>query len=143
MRGRRSLVRRYLLLAGVNPRLWFTVQIICKDGTTIQCQDFEAVDSGVLFYQQTPGRREGTEEEEGEEEERGRASGFVPVTELRFVLPDEMVQGVGAQRAAAEQGMPGGMGPGAPPQQGAGMAQQQQTQFPGSPSQRPPESGGR
>lgn len=118
------------------------MHIICKDGTTIQCQDFEAVDSGVLFYQETPGPREGTPEED-EEEERERASGFVPVTELRFVLPDEMVQGVGARRATATEHVAGGMGPGAPPQQGAGMAQQQTQQFPTAPSQRPPESGGR
>ena len=68
-----------------------TVQIICKDGTTIQCRDFEATDSGVLFFLERPGREETEEENEDEEAER-RASGFVPVTELQFVLPDEMTQ---------------------------------------------------
>lgn len=114
-----------------------TVQIICKDGTTIQCRDFEATDSGVLFFLERPGREETEEENEDEKAER-RASGFVPVTELQFVLPDEMTQQGGPQRVGAPEERP------APtPRRGAGMAQQQQLQgFPGSstPSQ-PPQPG--
>ncbi|WP_436912306.1 hypothetical protein [Halosimplex marinum] len=107
------------------------MQVVCKDGTAIQCTDFEAIDSGVLLYQE-PERREtrGDEEEEAEEEER-RAAGFVPITELRFVVPDEMLQAGGRQRAPAPESGRGGAPPGAPTGQG-GMAQQQQVQgFPG------------
>ena len=103
------------------------MQIICKDGTTIQCRDFEATDSGVLFFQEAPSRGE-SENEEEDEAETGRASGFVPIAELRFVLPDEMVQRGGMQRSGVPQGAPSGT-----PSQGAGMAQQQQMQgYPGS-----------
>jgi len=115
------IVRRYLLTLEANHRWCFTVHIICKDGTTIQCRDFRATDSGVLFFQSTPGRRE--EEEEDEEEEAESASGFVPITELKFVLPDEMVGPGTAGRAGVperRQEMP----PGA--QRQTGMAQQQQ-----------------
>ncbi|MDS0261315.1 hypothetical protein NDI56_18095 [Haloarcula sp. S1CR25-12] len=109
------------------------MQIICKDGTTIQCDDFEAIDSGVLFFQETPGRpTEAGEEDEEEEAEDRKADGFVPVTEVHFVLPDEMVQQT-PQRGMQERGQ---MPPGAPAQQGGGVAQQQQMQqFPGGPRQ--------
>lgn len=100
------------------------MHIICNDGTTIQCRDFEATDSGVLFFQETTVRREGDEEEEEEEEaELGSADGFVPIQEVRFVLPDEMVRAsAGAQRAGAPEGSRG-----APPagQPTGGTTQQQ------------------
>jgi len=64
----------------------YTVQVICKDGTRIHCRDFKATDSGVLFFQDAPGEES---DEEQDEEERGSADGFIPVTELRFVLPSE------------------------------------------------------
>jgi hypothetical protein len=122
------------------------VQVICKDGTTIQCQDFEAIDSGVLFYQDRPGRREATtaEDEEAEEEMHERASGFVPITELRFVLSDEMVQQQAAQRSAVpEQGPASQVPPSAPQQRSGRMAQQQQMQqFPDSSSGRTQDFGG-
>lgn len=111
------------------------MQIICKSGTTIQCEDFEAIDSGVLFYQQTPGRQrasEASEEEEEEEEEyeAERASGFVPLAEVQFVLPDAMVQ------QPPQGGMEQQRGQVPPQSQQGGMAQQQQMQqFPGGPSQ--------
>jgi len=110
------------------------VQIICKDGTTVQCRDFEATDSGVLFYQQQPG----TGGEEEDEQATEKASGFVPITELRFVLPDELVKQPTAQRSPAQQqSMPGQAPPGAPRQQAGGRSQQQQIQQqpPGSPQQ--------
>ena len=114
------------------------MQIICKDGTTIQCRDFEAIDSGVLFYQKSTvhGGETGEEDEEEEEEMETGADGFVPITELHFVLPDEMVQQVPGQRAGtAQQGRTAQQPPGTPTQQG-GMAQQQQMQQPpGSPGQ--------
>lgn len=109
------------------------MQIICKDGTTIQCRDFEATDSGVLFFQEAPSRGE-SEDEAGDEAETERASGFVPHVELRFVLPDEMVQRGGTQQSGVPQGVPSG----APPQAG-GMAQQQQMH--GYPGSSPPSSG--
>jgi hypothetical protein len=110
------------------------VQIICKDGTTIQCADFEAIDSGVLFFQDTPSRRaEAGEEEEEEEEEERKADGFVPVTELHFVLPDEMVQQT-PQRGGAQQQARGQVPPGAT-QQGGMSQQQQMQQHPGGPGQ--------
>jgi len=111
------------------------VQIICKDGTTIQCADFEAIDSGVLFFQEPPERpTEGDEHEEEKLEER-KADGFVPITELHFVLPDEMVQQAPQPTGVPEQGR-GSMSQGAPTQQSGGLAQQQQMQqFPRGPGQ--------
>jgi len=131
--------------------LWcFTVQIICKDGTTIQCRDFRATDSGVLFFQETPGRREESEGEDEEEQEEERemdqesASGFVPITELHFVLPDEMVQRrAEAQRAGyPQQSRMGGAPPDAPQQRGQVAQQQQMQQRPGTAPQGPYGSGG-
>lgn len=78
------------------------------------------MDSGVLFFQSTPGRQE---EDEDEEEEAESASGFVPITELKFVLPDEMVgPGTAGRTGVPEprQGMPQSA------QRQSGMAQQQQ-----------------
>jgi len=112
------------------------VQIICKDGTTIQCADFEAIDSGVLFFQEAAAQTAETEEEEEEEEEERKADGFVPITELHFVLPDEMVQQAPQPASIPEQGRAGGVGQGTPTQQGGGLAQQQQMQqFPRGPGQ--------
>jgi len=116
------------------------VQIICKDGTTIQCDDFEAIDSGVLFFQEPTARAsEGEEEEEEEEAEERKADGFVPITELHFVLPDEMVQQTPQQTGVPEQGRGAGTPQGAPTQQGGGRPQQQQMQqqqqFPRGPGQ--------
>lgn len=110
------------------------MQIICKDGTTIQCHDFEAIDSGVLFYREAPGTQ--AEGEDEEDEEDLKADGFVPITEVHFVLPDEMVQQAPAQRGAApEQGRTGQAPPGAPTQQGGLAQQQQMQQFPGGQGQ--------
>lgn len=116
------------------------MQVICKDGTTIQCSDFEAVDSGVLLYQEQGRREARSEDDEEEEEEERRATGFVPVTELKFVLPDEMVGAGGQQTGTAERGR--GTPPGAPMGTGGQIAQQQQMQQqPGDPRQGPPGSG--
>lgn len=86
------------------------MQVICKDGTSIQCADFEAVDSGVLFYQESPQAEEADDDEESEQ----RATGFVPITELRFVLPDELARGA-AQPAPTPQRGAGQPPTGAPP----------------------------
>jgi len=111
------------------------MQIICKDGTTIPCDDFEAIDSGVLFYQEIPShqqtREEGDEGEEEEQEEEAeyedRASGFVPSAELHFVLPDQMVQQPPQQAAQQHQQRSQLQQPGQSQQVG-GMGQQQQMQ---------------
>lgn len=110
------------------------MQIICKSGTTIQCEDFEAVDSGVLFYQKEPKRSQSGEDDEEEEEAEDmtdRASGFVPITEVQYVLPDAMVQqqqqpGVAQQQRTPQQHPQA--------QQQTGTAQQQQMYQPPGPS---------
>ncbi|WP_415383473.1 hypothetical protein [Halosimplex sp. TS25] len=115
------------------------MHVICKDGTAIQCNDFEAVDSGVLLYQEQGRRETRSEDEEEAEEEERRATGFVPITELKFVLPDELVGG--QQTAATERAR--GTPPGAPTGPGGQVAQQQQMQQqPGGPRQRPYDMGG-
>lgn len=119
------------------------MQIVCKDGTTIPCRDFEAIDSGVLLFQETADRQESESEDEEEEERERSAAGFVPITELRFVLPDEMVQrGAAGQQARAEAGR-GAVSPQRQQTQPGGqMSQQQQMQQqPGTP-QPPYETGG-
>ena len=102
------------------------MQVVCTDGTTIQCNDFEAIDSGVLLYQES-GRRE-TRDDEADEESERRAAGFVPITELRFVVPDELLGTTGqAQRAPAPEAAPSGAPP-VPGTPAGGMAQRQQAQ---------------
>ncbi|WP_262177251.1 hypothetical protein [Haloarcula laminariae] len=111
------------------------MQIICKDGTTIQCADFKAIDSGVLFFQEDMARAgESEEESEADESDEG-ADGFVPITELHFVLPDEMVQQAPQPTGVPEQGRAGGAGHGAPTQQSGHTQQQQTQQFPRGPGQ--------
>lgn len=130
-------MQRYLFAPGQNYRWCFTVQVVCKDGTTIQCQNFQAVDSGVLLYQSTPEREE--EDEEMDIEDRD-ATGFVPITELKFVLPDDVLQ---RQRAQQERGRAPQVPPGAPPQQTGQVAQQQQLhQSPGPQGHQSPGPGG-
>lgn len=55
---------------------------VCTDGTTIECANFTAIESGVLLTQDV---------------KRKQVVGFVPHGELRYVLPTEVV------RAAAEE----------------------------------------
>lgn len=120
------------------------MQVVCTDGTAIQCSDFEAIDSGVLLYQES-GRRDTRSGDEAEEEEaERRATGFVPITELRFVVPDEMLGTAGrGQRAPAPESGRGGAPPSAPTGPRGQMTQQQQTQgFPGTPSGAPYDTGG-
>lgn len=104
------------------------MKIICKDGTTIQCDDFEAIDSGVLFFQETPPRADEGDEEEEEEESERKADGFIPIMEVHFVLPDGMVQQTPQPTGAPEQARAAGTTQAPPPQQGGGMGQQQQMQ---------------
>jgi len=115
------------------------MQIICKDGTTIPCDDFEATESGIQFTQKIPSQRQSAgegEEEKSEEQESEEARGFVPLAELHFVLPDQMVQPQQPRTATGQQ-RTGQMAQRGQPQQGGmtqqtGMAQQQQMQQPSS-----------
>lgn len=102
----------------------------------------------MLFFQEAHDQGEESDEEgdgNGDEDELGSADGFVPVTELQFVLPDEMVQ----QQSVAQQ--PGyrsqdrsHQAPTGQQQHGGPAAQHQGThQTSGTRSPRPPESGGR
>jgi len=103
------------------------MQVVCTDGTAIQCSDFEAIDSGVLLYQES-GRETRDDEEVGEESER-RAAGFVPITELRFVVPDELLGTTGrGQRAPTPETAPSGAPPTVPGTPRGQMPQQQGTQ---------------
>lgn len=51
--------------------------VVCKDGTTVACENFTAIDSGVLLT---------------EDLERERVVGFVPHGQLRYVLPTEVAR---------------------------------------------------
>lgn len=85
------------------------MKVICTDGTAITCESFRAVDSGVLLFDEP--------ESERDDEEAG-AIGFVPITELRYVLPDEVQPGqqpAGAQAGMQRHRQAGSMG-GQPPQ---------------------------
>jgi hypothetical protein len=121
------------------------MQVVCTDGTAIQCSDFEAIDSGVLLYQDSDRRETRAEDDDETEAEERRATGFVPITELRFVVPDEMLGTASrGQRAPAPEPARGGAPSGTPTAPGGGMAQQQQAQgFPGGPSGAPYDTGGR
>ena len=54
------------------------MKIFCTDGTTVECATFRAMDSGILLFDGDP-----------EDDEHEEAIGFVPITQLRYVLPDE------------------------------------------------------
>ncbi|EMA37631.1 helix-hairpin-helix domain-containing protein [Halococcus hamelinensis] len=51
--------------------------VVCTDGTTIGCTNFEAIENGLLLT---------------EDEERNRVFGFVSENEVRFVLPTTTAQ---------------------------------------------------
>jgi hypothetical protein len=51
--------------------------VVCTDGTTIGCTNFEAIENGLLLT---------------EDEKRNRVFGFVSENEVRFVLPTETAQ---------------------------------------------------
>ena len=56
-----------------DPRL----TVVCKDGATVGCANFEAIESGILLT---------------EDLKRKRVFGFVPSDEMRYVLPTEMAE---------------------------------------------------
>lgn len=99
------------------------MRVICKDGTTIECQRFRAIESGVLLFKN---QTRGDKKEEKDEE----ASGFIPITELKYILPEGIQPGtMGTRQANPSQ-------PPAMQRSQTGMSQA------GSPSgqQRPPQS---
>lgn len=102
--------------------------VVCKDGTTIPCQQFRAIDSGVLLFDDAP---------DGDDDESPEATGFVPVTELRYVLPDDVPPGGPDAQPAGQRGPPAHQpGPG-------GQVTEQPPREPGPQSeQRGPRSGG-
>lgn len=110
------------------------MNVICADGTRLQCATFEATDSGVLLFDEEPS------DEEDERAER-QPIGFVPITELRYVLPEGVTPGPrpGQQAGTSEQR--------GPPIQSAGGAGPQRSQSQSSPGPRrrgprgPPGSG--
>lgn len=91
------------------------MQIFCTDGTTVECTSFRAVDSGILLF----------DEEPEDESEHGEATGFVPITQLKYVLPDDAQP---AQPQGALQGarQPPASVPGGGQQTGGGMGGRQQ-----------------
>lgn len=127
------------------------MQVICTDGTVLQCQRFEAIDSGVLLYGESPPAEAGEEEEEPEEDEEAMA--FIPLHQLRFVLPEGVQPGAPGEQVpqptpqpAPTQAPPAGGTPQQgqiPPQQlrGQSSPQQQQQQRGKQPTQTGP--GGR
>lgn len=105
------------------------MQVICTDGTVLQCQRFKAIDSGVLLFGESPSQgargEEGEEEEEEEAEMEEEANAFVPIHQLRFVLP-EGVQPGRSRGQSMGQTSPQAPPTGTPtPQQGSMPPQQQ------------------
>lgn len=76
------------------------MKLFCTDGTTVECTTFRALDSGVLIFQD-----EEPDDDPGHEE----ADGFVPITQLQYVLPDEALPG---QATGGRQQTPTGPGTG-------------------------------
>lgn len=70
------------------------MQVICLDGTTIQCARFRAIDGGVLLFESD------TSQEDDEDEE---ATGFIPHERLRYVLPDEAQPATPIREQRAQQ----------------------------------------
>ena len=98
------------------------MQVICLDGTVLQCQRFEAIDSGVLLFEEQRRREAGEDEDEEEEAEVAEeATAFVPLHQLRFVLPENVQPpGVGGQPMGqtTTQSVPQAPPTGGPPPQG-------------------------
>lgn len=114
------------------------MQVICTDGTVLECQRFEAIDSGVLLFGE--GRTASTgEEDEEEEAEYEEAFGFVPLHSVRYVLPEGAMGGRATGQPAPQQ-TPGGAGQAPPPsgQPGAMPPSQQPTGGPQSGQSQPP-----
>lgn len=120
------------------------MQVICTDGTVLQCDRFEAIDSGVLLFDEES-RTEAGEEETEDEEADQEATAFVPLHQLRFVLPDGIrpdrpsQQPVGQTPPQSQTPPTGGTPPQgqAPPQQPRGGQQPSRQPGPGRSQSRP------
>lgn len=113
------------------------MQVICTDGTVIECERFEAIDSGVLLFgEERTARAAEDEEEEEEAAEHEEAFGFVPIHSVRYVLPEGALGPRGAGQP--QQPAPTGAGQGAPPggQQSYGGPQPGPQSGPGQPGRR-------
>jgi hypothetical protein len=54
------------------------MKAICTDGTTVDCQSYKPLDTGVVLF-------------EDENQERQRA--FVPINALQYIIPDDVQPG--------------------------------------------------
>lgn len=127
------------------------MKVICTDGTSIQCDRFRAIDSGILLFedpQPDEASPEGASadedaasageemEETDEDAEEQEAIGFVPSAELRYVLPDEAQPASQRPQSAIQQG-PSSTGPGSgqrPPGQAGRGGPRGPPRGPGRPS---------
>lgn len=75
------------------------MKVFCTDGTTVECEAFRALDAGILLFEEEPGGDEAHDE----------ATGFVPLTQIKYVLPEGVQPGPG-QRLGEQQAetMPSG-----------------------------------
>lgn len=112
------------------------MQVICIDGTVLQCERFEAIDSGVLLFGESRRSEAGETEDEEETEPNEEANAFVPLHQLRFVLPEGIQPGAPASQALARQ--PAQRGPARAPPSAPQQGQVTHQQPGGQPSQTPP-----
>ena len=63
--------------------------VVCRDGTTIGCTNFKAIESGVLLT---------------EDLKKNRVFGFVSADEVRFVLPTERARDLTEGEQTADDG---------------------------------------
>lgn len=124
------------------------MQVICIDGTVLQCDRFEAIDSGVLLFNEQRQQRETeeAEDEEADEEleaadeaESDEADAFVPLHQLRMVLPEGTQPGPAAGQS---RGQTTSQPPTQAPPTGTGMAPQGQMQQQQSSRGQPSPQGG-
>ncbi len=81
------------------------MRVYLKDGTTIECEEFRAIDAGVLLFGPDESEDESAEDED---DDQLLANGFIPLSELTAVLSEEYIQQVeGAQQAPPQQQPPG------------------------------------
>lgn len=123
------------------------MQVICTDGTVLQCQRFEAIDSGVLLFEDQQRGEASNEEDEDETERDEEATAFVPLHQLRFVLPDGVQPGRSNAQSMGQttpqptsQAPPTGGAPPrgqTPPQQSMGGQSSAQQRGTGQPPSRP------
>lgn len=111
-----------------------TMQVVCLDGTTIECGRFKAIDEGVLLFEDAA-----EDSDDDDEAESDEAIGFIPMGELRFVLPEEVeYEPTGGQQQPSQQQPPQQQMQQQPPQQQSQTPPQRQPSNP-SPQQAQPQ----